>query len=289
MVGNCNLGNVDCSTFPGIAITEEVFDCSGASLCGGFTVDAGGSLETCIGSSLTLGGEPSVSGGTGNYTYSWFPTDGLSAADVANPVAMITGNKTYTLSATDEWGCQQISTVIITGLSLPEVNYEIQETTSATSTDGSITLSISGGVAPYSVTWADGATTLIRGGLTAGIYDATVVDAKGCSLSISIAVTTAVTTNIEPQVSWIEAVTLYPNPVDKVLMMDLNSTKNSPILFQVVDQLGRILYEEKNTLSQGANHFDFDLPKLSDGEYFIQIHDEGKKPVFVKPFVKLGL
>ena len=288
MIGDCTLGSVDCLDFPGISVTDENFDCSGASFCGNFAVDAGENVEACVGSSLTIGGTPSAAGGNGNYTYSWFPTEGLSASDIANPVVTISTNKTYTLAVTDEFGCQQVSTVLVEALSLPEVNYEIQETSSATAADGGITLAITGGVAPYTITWEDGSNTMTRGNLTPGIYDATVEDAKGCSLSISIVVSTAMTTGLEPSATWIQAVTLFPNPVDESFMIDLTSVKPAPIVFQIVDELGRVLYEARNAIAQGDNRFDFQTLNLVNGDYFIQSLDEAKESVFVKPFIKVG-
>lgn len=50
-----------------------------------------------------------------------------------------------------------------------------------TSANGSITLSPSGGVAPYSYTWSNGATTSSVSNLTAGTYTVTVVDHSKCS------------------------------------------------------------------------------------------------------------
>lgn len=48
-------------------------------------------------------------------------------------------------------------------------------------TENSITLTISGGVAPYQVAWDDGATTLGRTNLPASTYEATITDAHGAT------------------------------------------------------------------------------------------------------------
>lgn len=53
-------------------------------------------------------------------------------------------------------------------------------------TDGTVSLSILGGTEPYSISWSNGDTGLIIEQLTAGIYDAEIIDDHGCADSISI-------------------------------------------------------------------------------------------------------
>lgn len=50
----------------------------------------------------------------GATTYSWSPATGLSATNIANPVASPTVTTTYTLTATDASGCQGTGTVQVT-------------------------------------------------------------------------------------------------------------------------------------------------------------------------------
>jgi len=52
--------------------------------------------------SVQLGGDPTATGGTLSYTYSWSPDDGsLSSTTAANPTASPTATTTYTLTVTD--------------------------------------------------------------------------------------------------------------------------------------------------------------------------------------------
>jgi len=58
-----------------------------------------------------IGGEPTASGGTPNsgdlgYTYSWTPTTGLDDSNIANPTASPSEMTTYTVTVTDDNGCQ---------------------------------------------------------------------------------------------------------------------------------------------------------------------------------------
>ena len=56
------------------------------------------------------------------------------------------------------------------------------------SSDGSATVTSSGGTAPYTYLWDDGQTTAMAGALSAGSYTVTVTDANGCTESQSVSV-----------------------------------------------------------------------------------------------------
>lgn len=73
------------------------------------TVDAGGVFHTCPGSSVTIGGSPSASGGVAPYTYSW--DNGLGSS--SNPSASPSNNSIYTLYVTASNGCQQIDQAVV--------------------------------------------------------------------------------------------------------------------------------------------------------------------------------
>lgn len=89
----------------------DALGCKGAAthkinICTKLKVDAGTTRKIPKGSSMTLGGSPVASGGTGPYTYAWAPTTGLSNPSLANPVATPTATTTYTVTVTDAKGCK---------------------------------------------------------------------------------------------------------------------------------------------------------------------------------------
>ena len=55
------------------------------------------------------------------YTYSWSPTTGLSNPNIHNPIATVSSNTTYTVTATNTY-CTYTDTVGITILQTPTVN-----------------------------------------------------------------------------------------------------------------------------------------------------------------------
>ncbi len=124
-----------------------------------------------------------VSGGTGAYTYSW--TGGATTQDRSGLAA-----GTYTVTVTDANACTKTLSVTITepatGIALTETHVNVLCNGSST---GSIDLTVSGGVSPYTYSWTGGATTQDRSGLSAGTYTVTVTDANTCTKTLSVTIT----------------------------------------------------------------------------------------------------
>ena len=126
---------------------------------------------TCFG---TANGTASLqtTGANGTPTYSW--SNGASSSSISGLAA-----GTYTYTVTDGLGCTASGNVVITT--------PAQISGNATATDagcgasnGAVNLSVSGGVAPYSYQWSNGATTQNISSLAAGTYTVTITDANGC-------------------------------------------------------------------------------------------------------------
>ncbi|MCF8372306.1 MAG: T9SS type A sorting domain-containing protein [Bacteroidales bacterium] len=66
-----------------------------------------------------------------------------------------------------------------------QLNAQIINAIAGVPVSGSINLTVTGGITPYSYIWSNGETTQDISGLTTGIYDITVTDANGCTASDS--------------------------------------------------------------------------------------------------------
>lgn len=123
-----------------------------------------------------------VVGGTPGYTLTW------SNGPVGNPnAALCAGN--YTLVVVDTKGCTKSATATITSPSSITLTQNTTSTSCAGGSDGSATITATGGVAPYS--FQVGVTTNTTGifsGLSAGAYICNVTDANGCSISINFSI-----------------------------------------------------------------------------------------------------
>lgn len=123
------------------------------------------------------------SGGTGSYTYSW-DISPVQTTQTATGLA----SGTYDVTVTDANGCTQTAQAIINNNGAP--NLSVTATTDATcfgSSDGSITVTATGGTGSYTFSWnsAPSQNTATASNLPAGNYAVTVTDAAGCSATIN--------------------------------------------------------------------------------------------------------
>ncbi len=135
------------------------------------------------------------SGGTGPYTYNWTPSGG----NLATASALCQGS--YSCTVTDATGCSAIVPFTITQPA------QIVLTTTSTPagcnmTNGSATVTPSGGVGPYDFVWTDALNNVLQtannqpgsnvlNNLGTGTYNVLVTDANNCLSNISVIVTGA--------------------------------------------------------------------------------------------------
>ncbi len=141
----------------------------------------------------------SVSGGTTPYTYSWAPSGGTAAT--ANNL----GVGTYTVTVTDNNGCQDTAMVNIGTINGPVItNPQQNNVTCFGLSNGSASITVSGGTTPYTYSWSpSGGNNASASGLAAGAYTVTVTDNAGCSATQTFTITQpnqliATTTSVTP-------------------------------------------------------------------------------------------
>ncbi len=127
----------------------------------------------------------STSGGTPPYTFAW--NNGLPANDT---VSNLTAGA-YSVTITDVNGCQRIGNLSVS--SPPQLVFgapQIKDARCFNGNDGYIIVSASGGSGGLTYNWSHNGTlhSTNATGLTAGVYNITVLDAGGCSASTSYTV-----------------------------------------------------------------------------------------------------
>lgn len=124
-----------------------------------------------------------VTGGSGNYSYTW--SNGSTAS-------FITGQKEglYTCIIKDNvYGCSYNKSFSISSSNTLSAKLAVVNTSGCAKTDGSVNLTVVGGGGSYSYLWSTSATTSSISAVGAGIYKVTVTDvASGCKLDDTVAV-----------------------------------------------------------------------------------------------------
>ena len=123
-----------------------------------------------------------ITGGTSPYTYLW--SQGASTEDITGLAA-----GAYNVTVTDANLCSETLTVTIsqpTAISITETHTDLVCNGIST---GSIDLSVTGGIPPYTYLWSNGATTEDISGLAAGTYTVTITDGGGCPAIQSVTIT----------------------------------------------------------------------------------------------------
>ncbi len=124
-------------------------------------------------------GEISIAaaGGTPNYTYLW-----STGSVLTNASALIAGD--YDITVTDLNLCESVFTYTVNEPSLIVLSTSHENSSCFGGTNGTINLTVSGGVAPYSYVWNTGSSDEDISELPAGDYTVTVTDDNGCESSI---------------------------------------------------------------------------------------------------------
>jgi gliding motility-associated-like protein/uncharacterized repeat protein (TIGR01451 family) len=136
---------------------------------------------SCFGS---VNGTASVaaSGGVAPYSFLW--ANGSSLNSAANLPA---GNASVTV--TDANGCVSTSSAVLNQPTDLVLSHTKVNVSCFGGTNGSIDLSVSGGVTPYTYQWSNGSVTQDLSGLIAGNYTVIVTDANGCTETTAISIT----------------------------------------------------------------------------------------------------
>ncbi|MFN4255730.1 MAG: reprolysin-like metallopeptidase, partial [Saprospiraceae bacterium] len=173
MNGNWTLTVSDVANSDGGALNSWSLYVCYAPAAPPLTASASSSDVLCNGSASGTA-TATATGGTPPYTYNW--SNGATGANVSGLAA---GN--YTVTVTDA-----ASATATASVSINQPNALVATATATNvpcfgGSTGTATSTASGGTAPYTRLWSNGATTTTINNLTAGTYTVTVTDANGCT------------------------------------------------------------------------------------------------------------
>lgn len=189
----------------------------------------------------------SVQGGTTPYTYSW-----SNGALTRNIRAVPAGN--YSVRVIDGRGCEVIvKTLVKQPPSLDVKVVSIKDIICSRNSSGAITVSVTGGVKPYTYAWNSGDSTQNISNISAGDYSLTVSDANGHRKVVNAKVSEPTSINVT---------------VDHITHILCQGDESGEVIVSVTGGVSPYKYSWNNgTLTK-------DLTKVKAGNYSLKVTDK---------------
>lgn len=203
----------------------------------------------------------SATGGSSPYTYLW--SDGQTTATATGLSA-----GTYSVTVTDASGCSSVVNVTINEPAALSITVDgTSNPTGSSATDGSISTTVTGGTAPYTYSWDNGATTDDITGLGTGVYVLTVTDANGCTTTETVTLTYV---GIGDELNDIEAL-IVPNPSDGNFTLQVTLNDYANIDVYVHDAVGRLVFRHNVSIKEG--NLPINISNEANGMYVVTIRN----------------
>ncbi|MCM5664455.1 T9SS type A sorting domain-containing protein [Galbibacter mesophilus] len=130
----------------------------------------------------------SVTGGKSPYTYQWEKEDDTSFTAPNSQTLENLSAGEYTVTVTDDSGstAKAVQTIPVSQPQPLQIESAVEKNLCFSGNKGSIDITVSGGVAPYTFSWSNGETSEDISALTSGDYTVTVTDKYECTLEEKI-------------------------------------------------------------------------------------------------------
>jgi len=192
-----------------------------------------------------------ASDGTPAYTYAWDDYLSQTTSTASNLPA-----GTYNVTVTDDNGCTK--TDMVTVVDGPQIIITGVTTTDNGTGNGSIDITVTGGVAPYTYAWDNGETTEDISGLTDGFYTVTVTDDNGCTERFTFDVKSSASVGGFAEAGF----TVYPNPSNGIFT--IKGSGNYDI--RILDLSGKIVYAGNH-----SENSEISIENIQTGIYLINL------------------
>lgn len=207
-----------------------------------------------------------VTSGSPLYTYKWYnlinPNSPISTTLNTNATSNIINGLSqgaYSVVVVDNNLCKSVS-------KLCNKNFTYSISCSlVNSFTCQYTANANGGKPPYTYLWSNGET----GQTTEGSRQVTITDADGCVAAKSNIVAVCFCEIYNPRSMVIESkFSVYPNPANDILTIEIDNTKEGNFSFQIFDILGKqVFYNSINLIEER----EIDVSPFSNGLYYYRI------------------
>ena len=160
--------------------------------------------------------------------------------------------------------CYDIDAVTIEVYPLLLLTLDSTDATCISCNDGSIDLTVTGGILPYTYLWSNGDTTEDPDSLLPGVYTVTVANACGMdSDSVEVGYLSSIN-----EIADNSEINIYPNPTNGFLY--ITYAKNIvPKYIRIYNVIGEMVVSIENPKTSGINTIDMSV--LTEGTYIIRI------------------
>ncbi len=218
----------------------------------GFTANAIVTAVTCANNcdgSIVI----NTNGGNAPFTYNWLNYNNSTNSSETNLCT-----DTYFIEVTDDIGCMYPLQVDLLNPNPPITATEIINPPTCGNTDGTISVTSTGGNQPHTYLWNTGATTPAISNLGAGVYTLTVTDASNCSEDFVY----TIGNSTAPQVQ-LSTTDLLCNAICNGQITSTVTGGTPTYTYQWLDAVGNVMGGETNP----------DLQNTCAGNYTLQVTD----------------
>jgi hypothetical protein len=196
--------------------------------------------------------------GGSNYTYAW--SNGRATSSVGS---LAPGTYTVTVSSN---GCSVTASYTVAASTAMSLTVSSTPNTS-TNSNGSATAVPSGGVPPINYSWNNGQGGQTATGLVGGTYSVTATDQNGCSAIQTVVVNSTVGIDYNSNLASVE---IFPNPVQKVLNINVQCKLNDNIAIELTNLNGQIVKTLRFEDVQ-SKEISMNLETLPSGFYYVSV------------------
>ncbi|MDD3861064.1 MAG: PKD domain-containing protein, partial [Bacteroidales bacterium] len=201
-------------------------------------------------------------------SWAWDFGDGGTSTE-QNPEHTYSGVGMYTVSLHVE-NADGEDDMVVSGMiyigTPPTVTVDVTPASGETVADGSAVVSVTGGTAPFTITWSNEENGDAIDGLLPGNYSVMVLDAAGCIVTSPFVVTWY--TGIADNQS---VMSIYPNPARNEINVSTRGIIADYI--DIVNVLGQSIMK----VNPNSDITNINISKLEKGIYMVRVYSEGKE------------